>query len=67
MGDVGRLFLGGLIAALVVAGGLKVWFVPLTLIYIVETLSVGSRRIVKMPLSLGMNVRGDRRVRRHGV
>jgi len=40
MGDLGSLFLGGLIAALAVAGGTEVWFVPLTLIYIIETLSV---------------------------
>lgn len=40
MGDTGSLFLGGLMAALVVAGGLTVWFVPLSLIYIVESISV---------------------------
>ncbi len=40
MGDTGSLFLGGLIAALVVAGGLVVWFVPLALVYIAETISV---------------------------
>lgn len=40
MGDTGSLFLGGLMAALVVAGGLTVWFVPLSIIYIVESISV---------------------------
>jgi phospho-N-acetylmuramoyl-pentapeptide-transferase len=40
MGDTGSLFLGGLMASLVAAGGLVLWFIPLALIYIVETLSV---------------------------
>ena len=40
MGDVGSLFLGGLLAALVLCSGLTIWFIPLTLIYILETLSV---------------------------
>jgi phospho-N-acetylmuramoyl-pentapeptide-transferase len=40
MGDTGSLYIGGLMAALVVAGGLIYWFVPLALIYIAETLSV---------------------------
>ncbi len=40
MGDTGSLFLGGLLGALAAAGGILIWFVPLTLIYIVETLSV---------------------------
>jgi len=40
MGDTGSLFIGGLMGALVVAGGLVVWFVPLSIIYIVESLSV---------------------------
>ena len=40
MGDTGSLFLGGLIGALGAAGGILIWFVPLTLIYIVEALSV---------------------------
>ncbi len=40
MGDTGSLYLGGLIALLALAGGIVVWFVPLTLIYIAETLSV---------------------------
>ncbi|MDZ4834094.1 MAG: phospho-N-acetylmuramoyl-pentapeptide-transferase [Candidatus Melainabacteria bacterium] len=40
MGDTGSLFIGGLIGALVVAGGLVIWFVPLALVYILESLSV---------------------------
>lgn len=40
MGDTGSLFIGGLIGALVSAGGLVLWFVPLSLIYIIETISV---------------------------
>jgi phospho-N-acetylmuramoyl-pentapeptide-transferase len=40
MGDTGSLFLGGLMAGLTIAGGLVFWFVPLSLIYIAETLSV---------------------------
>ncbi len=40
MGEIGSLFVGGLMAGLAVAGGIEVWFIPLTLIYIVETLSV---------------------------
>jgi phospho-N-acetylmuramoyl-pentapeptide-transferase len=40
MGDTGSLFIGGLMGALVVAGGLVVWFVPLSLVYIFEALSV---------------------------
>lgn len=40
MGDTGSLFIGGLLAALVIAGGLVVWFVPLSLIYIAEAVSV---------------------------
>jgi len=40
MGDTGSLFLGGLMGALVMSGGLIVWFVPLSLIYIAETVSV---------------------------
>ena len=40
MGDTGSLFLGGLMAGLVVCGGLTLWFIPLSLIYIVESLSV---------------------------
>ncbi len=40
MGDTGSLFLGGLLATLTLAGGLLFWFVPLSLIFIVETLSV---------------------------
>lgn len=40
MGDTGSLFLGGLMAALVIAGGLTIWFVPLSVIYIVEAISV---------------------------
>jgi len=40
MGDTGSLFIGGLMGALTLAGGLTLWFVPLALVYIVETLSV---------------------------
>lgn len=40
MGDTGSLFLGGVMAALAVASGLLLWFIPLALIYILETLSV---------------------------
>lgn len=40
MGDTGSLFVGGLMAALVLAGGLSFWFIPLSLIYIAETISV---------------------------
>lgn len=40
MGDTGSLFLGGMMAAMVAAGGLTLWFVPLSLIYVLETLSV---------------------------
>ncbi len=40
MGDTGSLFLGALMASLVVCGGLVIWFVPLSLIYIVEAVSV---------------------------
>ncbi|MBZ0185997.1 MAG: phospho-N-acetylmuramoyl-pentapeptide-transferase, partial [Candidatus Obscuribacterales bacterium] len=40
MGDTGSLFIGGLLGGLVVSGGLVVWFLPLAIIYIVETLSV---------------------------
>ena len=40
MGDIGSLFIGGLLAALVLSSGLTIWFIPLALIYILETLSV---------------------------
>ena len=40
MGDTGSLFLGGLIGALGAVGGIVVLFIPLTLIYIAEALSV---------------------------
>lgn len=40
MGDTGSLFIGGLMGALVVSGGLTLWFIPLSVIYIVEVLSV---------------------------
>lgn len=40
MGDTGSLYLGGIMAAVVAVSGLLLWFVPLALIYIVETLSV---------------------------
>lgn len=40
MGDTGSLFLGGLLAALVLSSGLLLWFIPLSLVYILETISV---------------------------
>jgi len=40
MGDTGSLFIGGLMAALVIAGRIEAWFIPLALIYVLETLSV---------------------------
>jgi phospho-N-acetylmuramoyl-pentapeptide-transferase len=40
MGDTGSLFLGGMMGALVVASGTVVYFVPLSLLYIAETVSV---------------------------
>lgn len=40
MGDTGSLFLGALMAGIVVGGGLLIWFLPMALIYIVETISV---------------------------
>jgi phospho-N-acetylmuramoyl-pentapeptide-transferase len=40
MGDTGSLFLGGTLASLALVGGILIWFVPLTLLYILETLSV---------------------------
>ena len=40
MGDTGSLFLGGLMAALTMAGGLLFFFVPLSAIYIAEAVSV---------------------------
>jgi phospho-N-acetylmuramoyl-pentapeptide-transferase len=40
MGDTGSLFIGGLMGALVLAGGLVLWFIPLSLVYIFEALSV---------------------------
>lgn len=43
MGDTGSLFIGGLMGALVICGGLVFLFIPLSLIYIVEALSVMSQ------------------------
>lgn len=40
MGDTGSLYIGGVMAALVAGGGLIIWFIPLALIYIAETVSV---------------------------
>ncbi len=40
MGDTGSLFIGGLMAAIIASSGLLLWFIPLALIYIIETLSV---------------------------
>ena len=36
MGDTGSLFIGGLMACLALAGGIVVWFVPLTMLYIAD-------------------------------
>ena len=43
MGDTGSLFIGALMAGLVIYSGLVLWFLPLALIYILETLSVISQ------------------------
>ncbi|HEY9712842.1 MAG TPA: phospho-N-acetylmuramoyl-pentapeptide-transferase [Chroococcales cyanobacterium] len=40
MGDTGSLFIGGIMAGLVIVGGIAVWFIPLALIYILEAVSV---------------------------
>jgi phospho-N-acetylmuramoyl-pentapeptide-transferase len=40
MGDTGSLFIGGALAALVAASGLLLWFIPLSVIYIAEAISV---------------------------
>jgi phospho-N-acetylmuramoyl-pentapeptide-transferase len=40
MGDTGSLFVGGLIAGLVLASGLLLYFIPLSAIYIAEAISV---------------------------
>jgi phospho-N-acetylmuramoyl-pentapeptide-transferase len=40
MGDTGSLFIGALIAGLVLASGLLLYFIPLSAIYIAETVSV---------------------------
>jgi phospho-N-acetylmuramoyl-pentapeptide-transferase len=40
MGDTGSLFIGGLMAALAASGGLILWFIPLSVIYILESASV---------------------------
>jgi phospho-N-acetylmuramoyl-pentapeptide-transferase len=40
MGDTGSLFVGGLLAGLVLASGLVLWFIPLSAIYIAEAMSV---------------------------
>jgi phospho-N-acetylmuramoyl-pentapeptide-transferase len=46
MGDTGSLFIGGLMAALAASGGLIFWFVPLSVIYILESASVLIQRAV---------------------
>ena len=43
MGDTGSLFIGGLMGAIVLCGGMVFLFIPLSLIYIVEALSVISQ------------------------
>lgn len=40
MGDTGSLFIGGALAGIVAASGLLLWFIPLALIWITETISV---------------------------
>lgn len=40
MGDTGSLFVGGLMSAIAIAGRIELAFIPLSLIYIIETLSV---------------------------
>lgn len=40
MGDTGSLFIGGALAGLVASSGTVLWFIPLALIYIIETISV---------------------------
>jgi len=40
MGDTGSLFIGGLIAGLVIVSGLVLYFIPLSAIYIAESVSV---------------------------
>jgi phospho-N-acetylmuramoyl-pentapeptide-transferase len=40
MGDTGSLFIGGLIAALVIASGTVLYFIPLSLVFIAEAVSV---------------------------
>jgi len=40
MGDTGSLFIGGLAAGLVIASGLVLYFIPLSAIYIAESVSV---------------------------
>jgi phospho-N-acetylmuramoyl-pentapeptide-transferase len=39
MGDTGSLFIGGLMAALVAASGMVIYFIPLSMIYILEAVS----------------------------
>lgn len=46
MGDTGSLFIGGLMAAIVSSGGLLLFFIPLSIIYVLETLSVLIQRTV---------------------
>jgi phospho-N-acetylmuramoyl-pentapeptide-transferase len=46
MGDTGSLFIGGLMAALAASGGLILWFIPLSVIYILESASVLIQRAV---------------------
>ena len=46
MGDTGSLFIGGLMAALAASGGLIFWFIPLSIIYILESASVLIQRAV---------------------
>lgn len=43
MGDTGSLFIGGLMAALVLASGTALYFIPLSLIFVAEAVSVMSQ------------------------
>ncbi|HEY9681740.1 MAG TPA: phospho-N-acetylmuramoyl-pentapeptide-transferase [Oculatellaceae cyanobacterium] len=46
MGDTGSLFIGGLMAALTASAGLLIFFIPLVVIYILESASVLIQRFV---------------------
>ncbi|HEY9756192.1 MAG TPA: hypothetical protein V6C97_13585, partial [Oculatellaceae cyanobacterium] len=46
MGDTGSLFIGGLMASLTASAGLLIFFIPLVVIYILESASVLIQRFV---------------------